>query len=227
MRETKDEKWKDGLFDYNTLSFGFEVEKERPHGTFSESYDFYRVKYPNYATLLSQSAGVIDTTTFNELSANAGTNTMDNTNHRLAFVYTWFPEPLVMSASYDLTYRSYGDQALAANPATGQPPFKSDKRHDLAQSWALKISRDMKPLGLSLNSSVSWLSSKQNSYDSSRTKYIPDYYSYIELGIAPAMNFNFKTGGSKPHKKSRPKYNKRSMRTQSAANSCNKHNHKK
>ena len=42
-----------------------------------------------------------------------------------------------------------------------------------------------------------------------------------------AMNFNFKTGGSKPHKKSRPKYNKRSMRTQSAANSCNKHNHKK
>ncbi|HAH32627.1 MAG TPA: hypothetical protein DCL44_09985 [Elusimicrobia bacterium] len=194
VKETKDEKWNKGLFDYKTMSFGFEAEQERPRGTYSEAYDFYQVKYPNYATLLSQSDTVIDTTTFNELSANAGTNTMDNTSHRVSFGYTWFPEPLVMNASYDFTYRAYGDQALVANPATGQSPFTSGKRHDLVHSLALKISRDMKPLRLSLNSSASWLNSNQNSYDSSRTKYIKDYYSYIELGLSPAINFNLKDG---------------------------------
>jgi len=190
VRETKDEKWNDGLFDYNTLSFGFEAEQERPHGTFSESYDFYQVKYPNYATLLSQSVSIIDTTTFNELSVNAGVNTMDNANHRLGFAYTWFPEPLVMSASYDFTYRTYGDQSLVSSAGS----FESDKRSEYAQSWGLKMTRAMKPLFLSLKSNVSWLSSNQNSYDSSRTQYIKDYYSYIELGLAPAMNFNLKNG---------------------------------
>ena len=194
IKETKDETWGNGLFDYATFSMGFEAEQERPHGTFTESYDYYSVKYPNYSTLLSQSATVIDTATFNELSRNAGANTMDNVNHRFAFTYTWFPEPLVMTAGYDLTLRSYGDQAIVKKPAAGAALFKSDKRSDLVQNISFKLSQNMKPLLLSARAHMTYMSSNQNSYDSSRTKYIPDYYSYIELGLAPAVTLGLKNG---------------------------------
>jgi len=194
IKETKDENWGDGLFDYTTLSLGFDAEQERPYGTFTESYDFYQVKYPNYSTLLSAAQTVIDTATFSELSSNAGTNTMDNTNHRLGFVYTWFPDPAVMKAGYDITYRSYGDQALVAKPVTGQPYFKSDKRADLLQNWNIRVSRAIKPVYLGVGARVGWLSSNQDSYDSSRTKFIKDYYSYVDLGLTPNMNFIFKNG---------------------------------
>ncbi|MDO8805426.1 MAG: hypothetical protein Q7R35_13470 [Elusimicrobiota bacterium] len=195
IQETKDEKWGDGLFDYNTLSFGFEQEQERPHGTFTESYDFYQVAYPNYSTLLSQSQSVFnDTTTFNELSTNAGENPMDNTSHRLGFVYAWFPEPLNMKAGYDFTYRLYGDQAVAARPVTGQSPFKKDTRADMMQNFSLKANRSLKPLYLSAGARFGWLNSNQGSYDSTRSKYMEDYYSYIDFSLSPAMTLALKNG---------------------------------
>ena len=194
VQETKDEDWGDGLFDYGTLSFGLEAEQERPNGTFTESYDYYVVEYPNYSTLLSQSGTVIDTTTFNELSSNAGTNTMDNASHRLALGYTWFPEPLVMRAGYDLTYRTYGDQAVISEPAAGLPYFSSDKRSDMIHNLSFTATRTLKPLQLSAKLRGGWLSSNQNSYDSSRTTYIDDYYSYTEVGFAPAMSLALRDG---------------------------------
>ncbi len=195
IKETKDEKWGDGLFDYATLSFGFEAEQERPRGTFTESYDYYKVTYPNYSTLLSRSQSVFnDTTTFNQLSTNAGANPLDNTSHRLGFVYSWFPEPLNMKAGYDFTYRTYGDQAVAARPVTGQSPFKSDKRADIMQNFSLKASRAMKPLFLSAGARLGWLSSNQGSYDSTRSKYMEDYYSYVDLSLSPAMTLALPSG---------------------------------
>ena len=195
IQETKDEKWGDGLFDYNTLSFGFEQEQERPYGTYNESYDFYRVTYPNYSTLLSQSQSVFnDTTTFNELSTNAGENPMDNTSHRLGFTFAWFPEPLNMKAGYDFTYRLYGDQAVAAKPVTGQSPFKKDTRADMMQNFSLKASRALKPLYLSVGARFGWLNSNQGSYDSTRSKYMEDYYSYTDFSLSPAITLALKNG---------------------------------
>ena len=195
IKETKDEKWGDGLFDYSTLSFGFEAEQERPHGTFTESYDYFKVTYPNYSTLLSQSQSVFnDTTTFNELSTNAGANPLDNTAHRLGFVYSWFPEPLNMKAGYDFTYRNYGDQAVAARPVTGGSPFKSEKRSDIMQNFSLRASRALKPLFLSAGARLGWLSSNQGSYDSTRSKYMKDYYSYVDFSLSPAIGLALQNG---------------------------------
>jgi len=195
INETRDEKWGDGLFDYATLSLGIEAEQERPNGTLTESYDFYSVTYPNYSTLLSQSQSVFnDTDTFNQLSTNAGENPMDNTSHRVGMNYTWFPGSLVMQAGLDMTLRSYGEQAIVARPVAGQAFFKSDKRADLVKNLSFRVTRALKPLQLSGAAHVSWLSSNQNSYDSTRTKYIPDYNSYVEIGIAPALSFILKDG---------------------------------
>jgi hypothetical protein len=194
INETKDEKWGDGLFDYNTLSFGLEAEQEHPHGTFTESYDYYKVDYPNYSTLISQSQDVLDTATFNELSTNAGENPMNNVGHRLGFTYAWFPEPLNMKAGYDFTYRNYADQAVAARPVTGQSPFKSEKRSDIMQNFSLKASRVLKPLYLSAGARLGWLSSNQATYDSTRNKYMEDYYSYVDFSLSPSMSLVLKNG---------------------------------
>jgi hypothetical protein len=195
IKETNDEDWGDGLFDYNTISLGFEAEQERPHGTFTESYDYFKVSYPNYSTLLSQSASVInDTTTLNQLSTNAGENPMDNISHRLGFTYAWFPEPLNVKAGYDLTYRSYSEQAVTAKPATGASPFKSDTRWDVVQNLGIKASRVIKPLYLSAGARLGWNSSNQGSYDSARQKYMEDYYSYVDLQLSPAMTLALKNG---------------------------------
>ncbi|MBI4655795.1 MAG: hypothetical protein HY746_03495 [Elusimicrobia bacterium] len=192
VKETEDEDWGDGLFDYNTMSAGIEAEQERPDAAFVESYDFYMIKYPNYSTLLSQSGTVIDTATYSELSVNAGTDVLDNANHKFAFKYTWFPEPLVLSGGYEFTYRTYGDQAVVAKPATGTPYFTSDKRKDLVNAVSFSAVRNIKPVYLRGVFRTTWLSSNQNSYDSSRTKYVDDNYSYLEFYLAPEMSMKLK-----------------------------------
>ena len=194
VKETNDEDWNDGLFDYDTFSAGIEFEQERPYGTFSQSYDFFQVKYPNYASLISQSATVIDTTTFAQLSSNAGENTMDNTNHSATFAFTWFPEPLVMKLAYSFTYTDYPDQPIVGD-ATGSSYFKSEKRKDMANTLRYSFWRDAKPLNFALNSHFTYLSSNQNSYDTARTKYIEDFYTYFRIGAGPSINLGLKNGG--------------------------------
>lgn len=192
VKETKDEKWGKGLFDYDTISFGIELEQEKPYGTFSESYDFFDVKYPNYASLISQSNTVIDTTTYSELSKNAGENIMDSSSHRFAFSYTWFPESLILRAATDITYRSYPDQAVVSE--TGG--FKSEKRKDILSALRFKVERPSKKINFAFDLAIERLFSNQNSYDASRTKYIDDFYGYVQAEVGPKIDFLFKNGSS-------------------------------
>jgi len=192
VKETKDENWGDGLFDYNTMSVGIDFEQERPYGTFTESYDFSSVQYPNYASLISEAETVIDTTTYSELSKNAGSDILNNTNHRLAFSYTWFPEPLVMTSGFNFNYRKYDDQYIVSKDGS----FKSDKRKDMSVGFDLKIQKPVKPVNLSFSAGVDYLNSNQNSYDASRTKYIDNYYDYIQADLSPSVNFYFKNNAS-------------------------------
>ncbi|GAB4028244.1 MAG: hypothetical protein Fur0012_00140 [Elusimicrobiota bacterium] len=192
IKETKDEKWGDGLFDYSTMALGLELEQERPYGTFTESYDFFSVSYPNYASLISRSATVIDTTTYSELSKNAGENILDSSSHRLAFSYTWFPNELVMKSGADFTYRTYSDQSVVGK--TGG--FKSEKRKDMLAGVNFRIEKPSKKLNLSFDCSLEKLVSNQNSYDASRTKYIDDFYGYTQAQVGPRADFFFKNGSS-------------------------------
>ena len=191
-RETKDEKWGKGLFDYNTFGIGFEAEHERHWGTITESYDFYKVSCPNYESLISQSQGALDAETFSELSANAGAATLDNANHKLAVGVVYYNmEPLEIKGGYDFTLRKYPEQAVVGTLGD----FRSKKRTDAVHAFSAGVSRDIKPVVLALDGRMDYLSSNQNSYDASRTTYVDDYYSYLEFALAPSLNFLFKKGG--------------------------------
>ncbi len=192
VKETKDEKWGDGLFDYDTISLGVEFEQERPHGTFSQSYDYFSVRYPNYSSLISSADTVIDTTTYSELSKNAGDNTLNNSSHRAAFSYIWFPNTDVMKISASFTYRTYSDQSVVSK--TGG--FKSEKRKDMLAGFGFRWEKPSKKLPLSFDFAFDRQLSNQNSYDASRTKYIDDFYGYTRLSAGPRADFFFKNGSS-------------------------------
>lgn len=191
VRETTDEKWGKGLFDAETLSAGIAAEHERWWGTVTESYDFYTVRYPNYSTLLSESSVALDSTTYSELSQNAGSRVLDNQNQRLGLGLLYYWEPLALRGSYDFTHRRYPDQAVVDSVGA----FKSARRVDLVQNLTLKAIRDLRPAQLALTGRLGLLDSNQNNYDASRTQYVGDYHGYREFALAPSLALAFKNGG--------------------------------
>jgi len=195
IKETKDEKWGSGLFDYNILSAGVEMEQERPEANYKEYFDFFNVDYPNYSSLISQVETVIDTTTYSELSENAGKDVLNSRNYRAGFSYVKFPYNVVLTNDLSITYKDFYDQSVVKNPGVGGSIFKSDKRKDLLFSLSTLLENTNKKVYLSLGVNLDYLNSNQNSYDASRTKYISDFYDYISFEIYPNAKLNFKNGG--------------------------------
>ncbi|NLH39013.1 MAG: hypothetical protein GX445_03005 [Elusimicrobia bacterium] len=192
INETKDESWGDGLFDYNTLSAGIDFEQERPEATYRESFDYFYVHYPNYSSLISQSETVLDTTTYKEISQNAGEDVLDSRNYRVGFEYVKFPRDLMLTYSLNLTYKDYFDQSVVDSLGG----FKSDKRNDLLTELGARIEKSDKKVYLGMEFDFRWLNSNQNSYDATRTKYIDDYYSYINFDLTPRIQINLNDKGS-------------------------------
>lgn len=192
INETKDESWGNGLFDYKTLSVGIDFEQEKPDATYRESFDFFDVHYPNYSSLISEAQTVIDTTTYKELSQNAGKNVLDSRNYRAGFAYVKFPRDLTITYSLNLTYRDYFDEAVVNELGN----FKSDKRKDILSEIGANLEKSDRRIYLGMEFNFSWLKSNQNSYDASRTKYIDDYYSYINFDLMPKIQININDKGS-------------------------------
>jgi hypothetical protein len=122
INEAKDESWGEGLFDYHTFSAGVDFEQERPDATYMETFDFFNVHYPNYSSLITESETILDTTTYKELSQNAGKDVLDSRNYRAGFSYIRFPENLTVTYSLDFTYKDYFDEAVIND----QGSFESD-----------------------------------------------------------------------------------------------------
>jgi hypothetical protein len=86
LRETKDEKWGDGLFDHRKYSGGLETEFSASKETGGRvAYDFYALDFPNYTSLESSQ----DATLSREL---AGKDTLNSGNH-LGTLGFWAPLP--------------------------------------------------------------------------------------------------------------------------------------
>jgi len=184
VKETNNESWGNGLFNYKTFSAGVESAYEKYWGSFFVAYDYADVNYPNYTSLLSQSDVILDTTTFSELSQNAGSKVLNNRTHRLEVGATILEEKYTVETVYSVGYMKYPYQAVV-NSMGG---FDTEKRHDWLQNASVRGNFDLKPLLLSFTVHGAANSSNQNSYDASRTQYISDFYSYNEIGAGPLLS---------------------------------------
>ena len=196
LAETKDEKLGDGLFDYNRLVGGIEAEQVfggrtsvRGRTDVRVGYDFYTMSYPNYSSLVSQSAVVIDTATFTEISENAGEDVLDYSTHEL-FVEALhsFNETTIGKISYDISYKNFKDQTLVKSDGS----FSSKKRNDLVHLLTLGVAKNLPKITAALYNSVQYYNSNQNSYDANRTRYNSNYYDFIQDNVTPSLTFNLK-----------------------------------
>jgi hypothetical protein len=194
LKETKNEEWSSGLFDYYKWDLGTEVEYVY-HEPFSirGSLDYFEGKFPNYGSLESQAALTVGG---NALARElVGDHVLDTRNIMSMFAVDGPVAPGVIGEFYtSILYQSFYNQALVDD--TGALIAK--KRQDFMTTFggALKVPFEVSRTKLiaSLDASVDYNTSNQNSYDAQRTHYTELFYNYGDLRVGPTFKAYFGPG---------------------------------
>ncbi|MFH1368369.1 MAG: hypothetical protein ABII64_04495 [Elusimicrobiota bacterium] len=190
LRETKDEMWGKGLFDYNKLNIGVEGEY-----TYQKKYsarlgiDQYSLAFPNYQSLESQQT----TDLGREL---AGKNTLNSDNLMILLDLRGNFNFLKAGVIYGSTAKNYPEQPLVLSDSS----LSTDKRKDAYTTMGLNVTSSFRIMqGVVFIPVVDYQSAANDStqahYDARKTKYTADYYDYTYTAVTPALNFIL---GSKP-----------------------------
>lgn len=185
LKETKDEDWTKGLFDYQKLGVGMEAEYVyRDPFTVRAGLDYYQVRFPNYRSLESEAASM---GLAREL---AGDHVLDNGNvaATVAMDAPVWGDRVVVDGSLYLNYARFGEQRVVA--ATGDliEPTREDLTTALSAGVKLPLEHrsDLRTVS-SLSAGMTFNSSNQNSYDAQRTHFTPQYYNYNEFRVSPGF----------------------------------------
>ncbi|MBI4374857.1 MAG: hypothetical protein HY549_00245 [Elusimicrobia bacterium] len=184
LRETKDETWGKGLFDYRKPSAGVELERAFGQYKVGAGFDYYEIRFPNYSSLdSSQFGGSLG----REQSQG---HTLDSRNLSGTLSGT-VPLPFEGGAArlaLNLTERSYPEQFVVVESGG----LSAEKRQDDSKSASGTFY-----YGRSLGSSVAGLfsvqvmlsryRSNQNHYDAELNLFNKDYYSYEERSVQPRI----------------------------------------
>ncbi|HRY28697.1 MAG TPA: hypothetical protein P5079_01520 [Elusimicrobiota bacterium] len=190
VKETKDEKWGDGLFDYDKTAVGVEVERE---GDFWKSVrlgaDYYTTAFPNFQSLATKQYGA---------EINAGEDVLDFSAMDFSVGADAAVTRKSMLSGYLLgSRRDFSDQKIVKRDGT----FSADTRKDMFTYVSLAYRYQLPTVALfhvgveslaGLDASYALLNSDQHNYDAGRTKFNENYYDYAELGIGPRVNLRFK-----------------------------------
>jgi hypothetical protein len=190
LRETRDEEWGEGLFDYRKVSGGLEGEYAlSPMAGGRLAYDYYQLAFPNYQSLESAQ----DPTLSREL---VGEDVLDNDNHMGTFSL-WSPLPargrFDLTAVYNL--RNYSDQPVVAPSGDLTATKRKDSVSSLVAAAAFPIKspngvRLTGQLGLGLGVQTS----NQDHYDARKAVYVADYYDYTDWRVAPRVTAGLAQG---------------------------------
>jgi hypothetical protein len=166
------------------------LEMERTAGMWNNRFgvDYYTMHYPNYQSLVSQSQfeTSLDTTTYSELSQQAGTDVLDYTAVATFLeVSHKFSPKVVGLAHYDFSMKSFNDQNTVSR--TGE--FTATKRSDMIHYLTLGLTVATPRVSLGLSNTVQMYDSNQNSWDAANGEFTPNYYDFLEEGFAPSISF--------------------------------------
>jgi hypothetical protein len=190
VKETEDEDWNDGLFDYEKRSAGFEAEREgRRFRSLRFGLDYYVTRFPNFQSLSTREFGAEietgrDVLDFNALDGSLGADV------RIG------PKSLVSGYALVSTRRFY-DQAIVVRDGT----FSVDKRRDAYGYLSAAYRRELPAVAVyrvnveslaGVDVSYARLESDQNNYDAARTRFNPNFYDYGEIAAGPRLHFRFR-----------------------------------
>ncbi|HBL15753.1 MAG: hypothetical protein A2X36_13345 [Elusimicrobia bacterium GWA2_69_24] len=195
LRETRDERWFRGLFDYQSLLLGVESEYVRDERSSARaSYDYAYTFFPNYSTLESEAAvdfqgqplarelvgdQVLDSHRHAwGLSAGSGLGARLSGEARLSFQMQSFPKQRIVDSSGLLL---------------------SDTRHDYLTVVELEARLPVEPhpewrMRAALKAGAASAVSNQNGYDAWRSEFTPGFYNYTEFRLGPELRSSFGDG---------------------------------
>lgn len=191
LRETRDETWGNGLFDYTKTNGGGELEYAYGRGQkIRAGVDLYAIAFTNYATLESSVAA---SGLGREL---AGENTLDTSNLTVAVTQENTFAGFSATIAAALTNRSYPAQTTVL--ASGE--LSSNKRSDTIAVGSVEVARPWRVsrgtrLVLGMNLQGMMVDSNQNHYDARKYFYLPDYYDYTTTAAGMDVSMLF---GPKP-----------------------------
>jgi len=198
LKETRDEAWGHGLFDYEKISAGMTFENiyKEPF-SWQAGLDVFRIRFPSYESLESRSG--VDPTGSPLGRELASKHTLDTYNWQASVSGSrpWpFDDPkVVLSGSYSLLYKDFLDQRIVE--ADGQ--FVDSGRRDFLQSLGGSVGRPIplnlfqseQRLDLSMGLNFSYNRSNQNSFDATFARFISDSYSYWTVGAGPGATLSW------------------------------------
>ncbi|MFH1723827.1 MAG: hypothetical protein ABII00_04300, partial [Elusimicrobiota bacterium] len=199
LKETRDETWGQGLFDYEKIGVGFEAENVyREPFSYRFGYDFYYIRFPNYNSLESQSG--VDPNGNPLGRETAGTDVLDTFNQELSFTATRpypYEDPKVsLQASYRFLWQTFADQPIInrqGQPNGNKPYDRQDFNNSLTLSvgYPRQIMGGKIRMGLGFRTGFTYNGSNQNTFDAGQTIFIPDSYSYTSVSAGPNASFSW------------------------------------
>lgn len=191
LRETKDEQWGDGLYDYDSIYGETEIEKRFANSDLpfliGAGYRFYTMRFPNYESLASK------TTSYTEL---IGEDVLDTDNNKI-FVNSdiYLTRDMLSIWGYSYVQSKYLDQKIVTQTGGYSTEKRTDQIHTVKCNinYAVPESeskkRYRKYLGMNLEYKLRL--SNQNHFDTDAVQFIENYYSYYQLKCGPSITFKF------------------------------------
>lgn len=187
LRETVDEKWGDGLFDYRKLSGGLEAEFDQTKSAGGRlAYDFYQLAFPNYESLESAA----DPTLAREL---AGAKVLDSSNHLVTLGW-WSPLPAAgrLDVAVFANRRLFADQPVVKSDGglTGTDRADTTLSLNIETAYPFTVGDTVRAVG-TLGVSYGSQSSNQNHFDARKAVFLSNYYDYNQWSLAPQVSAAF------------------------------------
>lgn len=196
FRETKDEKWGQGLYDSNRYEGGLTLERKTRLGLstpwiYQLSWDLYYNRYTRFKTLASQYG--------QELAApDPGSRTLDTLTNQLSYdTELDLPGFLKAEIFAAVSLIGYPDQKVINSDGVYLPSKRSDSYQALNLSLSKRYN-DFTLLGqvrpiLGVGLSFANLFSNQSHLDTdpAHLKFIRNFYDYTEVRASPNAQFTF------------------------------------
>jgi hypothetical protein len=194
FRETTDESWNDGLYDYRVINLGLELERTYSKKTsIAFGYDFSYLAFPNYESLESSQG--------NEFAREfSGSNVLDTRIHLLS-LRSDFPLPWSLASNVQvfLSPRDYVSQHVVQRSGL----FSATMRHDEYLGATLGLERSFTTstrtrLIPSVYYGYTTMNSNQNHYDARLTHFVSDFYDYDQNRVGMQISFLVGTRANLP-----------------------------
>lgn len=181
LKETRDEKWGAGLFDYRRWSIGAEAEfvYDEPYSVRGGA-DYYSTTFVNYTSLESRAPGLS-----REL---AGDTVLDSRTYAFSLGGDLPLERLILEAGLNFAIQHFPDQNLVDERGALFERRRTDAATQISLGARMpgELNTDLRLLG-SLDLAAGFNNSNQNSYDARAARHFPLFYNHREVRLSPGV----------------------------------------